>query len=1395
MKLIGKSLKIEHIIIVLIATMFILAVSCIICNATEIVDSGECGESLGTVTWTLDDEGTLTITGNGKMGLYSEDYDVPWYKNREKIVTIIIEPGVSSIGKNAFYNCKNATSATIPDSVISIEECAFYECSNLESITIPASLKTVGKYAFLDCKSLKAIYISDIGAWCGIGYEGELRGLPLWQAHNLYLNGELVTDIVIPDGVTEIKSDVFAGCTSLTSVKIPDSVTSIGSDVFYQCTSLRSITIPDSVTELYGCFANCSSLTSITFPDSITRIGASMCQGCSSLTSITIPHNVTFIENSAFNGCTNLRSIAIPDSVTYLSDNAFANCTSLTEIKLPDSLTYIDYSVFKGCTGLRNITIPDGVTYIKGSSFEDCTNLTKATIYSKTANIGDNAFKNCSKLTIYGYTGSTAETYANNNSIPFVAIDGDDPYDPGEQLDYLSQLKLSARIVADSDYDEDETKLIYKNGKYENEIPVTVKLYCNIPHNYVPSAEGSETPHQYTFDELEDLGVTVNVSDLKLSLDDSLADKCQIVFEDGSGGAGEAYYGETITVRPKDRLSIHATLRGKDGSAPAEITTENELSVAATYQVCAESGQATDDARSGGNVKFTTVNVDKGREAYAPSDFVKPSVRMMYTNIIASGRPANESTAVYKDGAFDHDSFTIKATLTVKNVENDFYTEQELDAAGVTYSADYLEFESSETRAVLSSGSQSGSDIKVYNSDFNNLKSGDSHEVPLTLKINESCLPNSAGDRMLVTAKILDKNSGKTISCGTAKLNITNRDYTKRKIEEQKEDDPDNAELALRNALKVDKTINVANFPNLMFLSDSEQEAIERLLKIWLADIAVGFEMKENKSAFEKLEGYCTDKVFNKCMSYLNVDVDQFVFGAKEVKGETIIVVHTEEYGNVEALFELKLDPFSASGSIFAATGTLKCTVYGNKINDEVIGTYNGIESPVTYMNTRALADHIKKMAIATAHSCYPSGLGGDIDAVVDETVEIIFKQPAYKTLRLYGVSFPGTQFHAVINLLEEGYNEHLVRCPVDVYVYNSCGDLVGAIVDDVVDPAYDTVNMFVEDGEKKIILSDDDYHLKLTGNDDGTMDYDVTAYGADGSVKRQVQYRNVPITRGESWETNSPENPDAEQLQLSLISSEYGTVLKPDEDVKAEVEPEVYGLVLDACERECPKGETINIKATLISNVAAEDLPQGQDGITWTSSDENAATVNSKGEVTGKALGESTITASYGDGKFAARCLVKVVEKQDVPDEPHQHVFGPWATTKAATEVAAGLQTRKCSECGYAERRTVAQLAPTLPAVKITKAAGGKKSATVKWKKISAKNRKKIKKVEIQYSTDRNFRTGVKTKYAGAKKTSYKIKGLKKGKKYYVRIRAYTKAGTTVHVSKWSKSKSAKVK
>ena len=140
-------------------------------------------------------------------------------------------------------------------------------------------------------------------------------------------------------------------------------------------------------------------------------------------------------------------------------------------------------------------------------------------------------------------------------------------------------------------------------------------------------------------------------------------------------------------------------------------------------------------------------------------------------------------------------------------------------------------------------------------------------------------------------------------------------------------------------------------------------------------------------------------------------------------------------------------------------------------------------------------------------------------------------------------------------------------------------------------------------------------------------------------------------------------------------------------------------------------------------------------------------------------------------------------------------HIFSEWTVTKAATELAAGQKTRSCSVCGKTETATIAQQKPTLPAVKISKVTAGKKSATVKWKKVTTKNHKRIKKIEIQYSTDKTFTTGVKTKYANAKKTSLTIKKLKSKKTYYFRIRAYTKSGSIVHVSKWSTMKKVKAK
>lgn len=243
----------------------------------------------------------------------------------KNLTSVTIPNSVTHIGNYAFSNCTGFTEVTIPDSITSIDNYAFSYCTNLIEATIGKNVKDIGQYAFDRCTKLtKTYYKGTIDEWAEINFSNR-ESNPNYFSNNLYINDELVTDIV------------------LTSAK------KVNCYAFHHYNKLSTLTIETDVecgsTILYGPFDSCENLSKVNL-NGLTKIANRMFSHCTSLTYVTIPDSVTSIGDSAFYGCKNLISVTIPNSVTSIGCYAFSDCTGLTEVTIPDSVTSIGNNAF-----------------------------------------------------------------------------------------------------------------------------------------------------------------------------------------------------------------------------------------------------------------------------------------------------------------------------------------------------------------------------------------------------------------------------------------------------------------------------------------------------------------------------------------------------------------------------------------------------------------------------------------------------------------------------------------------------------------------------------------------------------------------------------------------------------------------------------------------------------------------------------------------------------------------------------------------------------------------------------------------------------------------------------------------------------------------------------------
>lgn len=465
------------------------------------------------LTWSYSKIGkTLTISGEGDM---PED---AWEAFKElKINTLVIEEGVTSISRSAFYfHPEIKGNLVIPESVQVIEDFAFYECSGLSGdLIIPEGVTKISDYAFRGCsgfdgKLVIPSTVTSIGeeSFYNTAFTGELvlpDSLEYIGRCAFYQNHGFRGDLIIPDGVshigdyafgycsgfdgclslpanmTEIINDTFCFCTNLTGdLVIPESVTSIGANAFRGDGFDGNLLLDENLTEIGAyAFSECKFTGKLVIPHSVTNISDNTFDSCQGIEELILPDGVQTISSYAFNSCSSLSNVNFPSSLMIIGDMAFAStalagelvfddkltsigewsfdgCKEITSVILPDSLLNIKNGAFDGCEKLAgNLIIPDNVTYIGEKAFHNCGNIETVTLGSCIESINHSAFVKCPKLTKVVLTGSTPDYYS--------AEETDPSFDPQIRLEGFDENKKASLFW--TSYKEDKlTELASKDS-------------------------------------------------------------------------------------------------------------------------------------------------------------------------------------------------------------------------------------------------------------------------------------------------------------------------------------------------------------------------------------------------------------------------------------------------------------------------------------------------------------------------------------------------------------------------------------------------------------------------------------------------------------------------------------------------------------------------------------------------------------------------------------------------------------------------------------------------------------------------------------------------------------------------------------------------------------------
>lgn len=1044
--------------------------------------SGTCGENL---TWELDLEtGTLTISGTGDMKDYEQVYNG--------------DADYSFSSSSAWSNCDDIKSVIIESGVTSIGKCAFVGCKNLSGILIPNSINDIGDLAFRNCNGL--------------------------------------TSISIPDSVSVINPDTFAYCSNLTSISIPNSITGIGWGAFRGCKSLENIIIPQSVVLYIGesAFGDCSSLTSVIIPQGITRIGDKTFSGCYNLTNIMLPKSIDEIDWYAFENCDSLTDIYYAGSeyewsnieIDSFRNDALLNATIHYNSTGPDS----------GDTGT---TIPDGRTtavkyltswdetsktavfsddsYIRYTAAADAelpsdgiTQLVNRYVLVECAQ--DESDVNKGQLfrlqpvnSALGSLTAGTETTVTIDGVTYEWPDGIGISGPGAPYEVLYHT-IDGRLVGYTVLAEKKGTAGDWNGSDTVHLD-GVDFHTNYMTDQDSLAEISKIADK------DQAVVYYFVGDALL--------KAKLGNNDPVDPPIELYYTKIGTLTAFDLNQMTLAIDGKSFPVQDDRDIKDNLKDAV--------GKQTVFVITSGKVSYAMPleRVSTRLEAVAT---VEPS-----TITYQGGYDLTSVTAkVEVQNVYDVDSWVDKKMLETAILQNvpEWNGNITLDHADfeIAWGPSEQSSESVEKFLVFSNDAYEDhflvNDCKTTIDNTTTLALNES----VTMSANIAVNPNYSFDNSEYADAFPEGKTEKNVQVSveaqgkrwdgkklqdTSVCSITAR-YPDNIISEE-----DVLDIAAKAGAELEKINGALSLDlNTMYeVFGLRGEALDQLEKEILSVIVMSNIPEETLE--EKISNDIVDKVIGKYIP------DEF--SASTYTVPLVYQIATPKYGLITVQFNCEVHTYNLHGKNFALWATVDYEILRSEKPvraDQISGflgqgtrTDVGAFSSAAYSLVEAELKEQYNEVWGNSANQVADFLFNDIVKMIFEEMETTFKDEVWKLL-----VWPTTNAK--------------IACPVDVFVYNQNGDLCGSIENDVVTQSSNEFGLSVKGETKYITDLEDLYTIKYVATDNGTMDITLTEFSGCETPARQIAFYNVPLVKEQSYTQNIPEAIQSETEEYSLITS-----------------------------------------------------------------------------------------------------------------------------------------------------------------------------------------------------------------------------------------------------------------